>query len=203
MLDTRRHWFKSAELLVVKIFGLLPITPNQYTYSSLFFGAVTFWAITRNELILALLFFLVAAGIDFIDGAMARARNMVTTRGAFLDAVFDRYIESSVLLGLIFINLPNILLPSSFWICLAIFGSLLTTYIPAVAQQKNYIITQLRKGIMARAERIIFIVIALLLAIIYPDHVYATYVIIALAIISNISAIQRFFLIEMANKKDS
>jgi hypothetical protein len=55
---------------------------------------------------------------------------------------------------------------------------------------------------MSRAERIIFMFIALILAIIFPDYVYTMYIIIALAIISNISAIQRFAMIIIKKNKE-
>ncbi|MCK9445331.1 CDP-alcohol phosphatidyltransferase family protein [bacterium] len=202
MLDTKRHWFKWLEKIVAKIFGVLPLTPNQFTYLSGFFAVFTLWFMIKGDLVLGTVFFLIAEGLDLVDGAVARAKNMVTTKGAFLDTIFDRYIEGSVLIGFIFLGLPDIFLPISFWICLAIFGSLVTPYIPAAALEKEmWAGKQLRAGIMTRAERIIFILIALILGIIYPDYVYTTYVIIALAIISNISAIQRVIMV--INKNNS
>jgi len=196
MLDTKRHWFTWLEKIIAKVFGTLPLTPNQFTYISGFFAIITFFFMLQGNMILAIIFFTIAAGLDLVDGAVARAKNMVTTKGAFLDAIFDRYIEGFVLIGFIFVGLPNIFLPASFWICLSLFGSLLTSYVPAAAIEKNmWTGKQLRRGIMTRAERIIFIFIALALAIIYPSYIYTTYVIIALAIISNISAIQRIAII--------
>ena len=195
MLDTKRHWFKWLEKIITKTFGVLPLTPNQYTYLSGVAAVMVFWFIVNNNLILGAIFFLIAAGMDLVDGAVARAKNMVTEKGAFLDTVFDRYIEVSILMGFFFLDLPEIILPAYVWIGLAIFGSIVTTYIPAAAQQKKYMNEQLKGGIMSRAERVIFMFLALVLATIYPDYIYATYVIIALAIISNLSAIQRFVMI--------
>jgi hypothetical protein len=34
MLDTKRSWFKDLEKTIGKIFGVLPLTPNQYTLLS-------------------------------------------------------------------------------------------------------------------------------------------------------------------------
>lgn len=196
MLDTKRHWFGWLEKLVAKTFGILPLTPNQFTYLSGFFAVFTLWSMIKGDLFLGTIFFLIAAGLDLVDGAVARAKNMVTMKGAFLDTIFDRYIEGAVLIGFLFIGLPNIILPIGFWICLAIFGSLATSYIPAAALEKNmWTGKQLRAGIMTRAERIIFILVALILGIIYPDYIYTTYIIIALAIISNISAVQRVIIV--------
>jgi len=195
MLDTKRHWFKGLEKIVAKVFSILPLTPNQFTYLSGVAAIAVIWFISNGYLIGGAISFLIAAGLDLVDGAVARAKDMVTVKGAFLDTVFDRYIEGSLLISLLFLNLPEIIMPAYIWVALAIFGSVVTTYIPAAAQQKNYMQNQLKGGIMSRAERVIFMFGALILAIIYPDYIYTTYVIIALAVISNISAIQRFAMI--------
>jgi len=203
MLDTKRHWFAGLEKIIAKMFGVFPLTPNQFTYLSGFFAIFVFWFMYKGDLVLGTVFFLIAAGLDLVDGAVARAKNMVTMKGAFLDTIFDRYIEGVVLIGFLFIGLPDVLLPASFWICLSLFGSLLTSYVPAAAIEKNmWADKQLRRGIMTRAERVIFIFIALVLAIIYPSYIYTTYVIIALAIISNISAIQRIVIIILTKNEN-
>jgi len=200
MLDTKRHWFVGLEKVVAKVFGILPLTPNQFTYLSGVFAIFIFWFMCNGDLVLGTIFFLIAAGLDLVDGAVARAKNMVTVKGAFLDTIFDRYIEGTVLIGFIFLGLPDIFLPIGFWISLAIFGSLVTSYVPAAALEKEmWSGKQLRAGIMTRAERIIFILAALILGIIYPDYIYTTYIIIALTIISNISAIQRVVIIIKKN----
>jgi phosphatidylglycerophosphate synthase len=97
------------------------------------------------------------------------------------------------------LGLPEIIWPAEFWIILALFGASVTPYIPAAAQQKGYMDEQLRGGIMSRGERVILMLVSLFLAIIYPDYIYTTYVIIILAVFSNLSAIQRFAMVIIKN----
>ena len=192
MLDTKRHWFKDLEKLVGKIFGALPLTPNQYTYLSGIFALIGLWYMIQENLIWAIAFFLIAGGLDFIDGAVARAKNMSSKVGAYLDTVFDRYVEGMIFFGMLFLSLPTVLIPGYAWIYLAIFGSVVTTYVKAAAKEKDLVNQELKGGLLSRGERLILIFIALVLGAVYSDYLYMTYVVAIIAILANFTAIQRF-----------
>ncbi|OQX00507.1 hypothetical protein BWK69_01285 [Candidatus Parcubacteria bacterium A4] len=192
MLDTKRHWFKSLEVVIGKFFSLFPITPNGYTYLSGVFALVGLYFMIVQSLFLAIIFFFVAGFLDFVDGAVARNRNVSTKMGAYLDTVFDRYVEGAIFFGLLFLPLPAIWLPACAWIFLAIFGSIVTTYVKAAAKEKDLVNQELKGGILSRGERLILIFLALILGLIYPDFVYTMYIIILIAVLGNITAIQRF-----------
>lgn len=192
MLTEKRGKFKKVSELTGKFFSKLPLTPNQYTLMSLFFVILSFWFLIKINLILALISFLLAAFLDFIDGSVARFLKKETKKGAYLDTISDRYVEGIILLGFLFLPLRDFLLPSPVWIFLALFGSFLTTYAKAAAKEKEISQIELKKGFFGRPERIIMISLSMALGIF--NFSWIIYPIIILAIFSNITALQRIFL---------
>ena len=193
MLEEKREKFKELSQKTGEIFSKLGLTPNQYTLISLFFALISFYFLIKINLVLALIFFLPAAFLDFIDGAVAKFTQRETKKGAYLDTVCDRYIEGIILLGFLFLPLKGFfLLPAKVWIFLAFFGSLMTTYAKAAAKEKELVETELKKGLLGRAERIVLIILAIFLGIF--NFNWMIYPIIILAIFSNITALQRIFL---------
>jgi phosphatidylglycerophosphate synthase len=201
MLDTKRHWFKDLEKIVGKVFGALPLTPNQYTYLSGIFALVGLWFMFKTDLVWAIVFFLIAAGLDFVDGAVARAKNMSSKVGAYLDTVFDRYVEGIIFFGMFFLPLPTVFIPGQAWVYLAIFGSVVTTYVKAAAKEKDLVNQEMKGGLLSRGERLILIFIALVLGVMFPDYLYMTYVVAIIAILANFIAIQRFHSAVSINNK--
>lgn len=201
MLDTKRHWFKDVEKIAGRIFGVLPLTPNQYTYLSGIAALIGLYFMMQQNLTWAVIMFFIAAGLDFVDGAVARVKNMSSKVGAYLDTIFDRYVEGIIFLGMLFLPMPTILIPGYAWIFLCIFGSVVTTYAKAAAKEKDLVNQELKGGILSRGERLILIFIAFILAITYPDLVYMTYVIILIAVLANITAIQRIYSAISTNKQ--
>jgi len=192
MLSENREKFKKIEIKTGEFFSKLGLTPNQYTLISLFFAILALYFLIKIDLILALIFFLLATILDFIDGAVARFTQKATKKGAYLDTISDRYIEGIILLGFLFLPLADFLLPAKVWIFLALFGSFLTTYSKAAAKEKEMVTEELKKGLLGRGERVILIFLAMLLGIFNLSFVI--YPIIILAIFSNITAFQRIYL---------
>ena len=200
MLDTKRYWFKSWEAVIGKIFSLLPITPNGYTCLSGVFALIGMYCLITQKLAWAIVFFFIGGFLDFIDGAVARNKNASTKVGAYLDTIFDRYVEGMIFFGLLFLPLPTIGLPAYAWIFLAIFGSIVTTYAKAAAKEKELVNQELKGGLLSRGERLILIFIALILGLIYPDYIFTPYFIILIAVLSNFTAIQRIYSAISLNK---
>ena len=192
MLAERREKFKKIEVKTGEIFSKLGLTPNQYTLISLLFVIISFYFLIKTNLILALIFFLPAAFLDFIDGAVAKFTQRETKKGAYLDTISDRYVEGIILLGFLFLPLADFLLPAKIWIFLAFFGSLMTTYSKAAAKEKELTQKELKKGLLGRAERIILISLAIFLGIFNLS--WMLYPIIFLAVFSNLTALQRIYL---------
>ena len=207
MLAENREKFKKIEIKTGEFFSKLGLAPNQYTLISLFFAILALYFLIKNpstakggdermfidiNLILTLIFFLLATLLDFIDGAVARFTQRETKKGAYLDTICDRYVEGIILLGFLFLPLKDLLLPAGIWIFLAFFGSLMTTYAKAAAKEKELVTTEFKKGLLGRGERVILISLAMLLGIFNLS--WMLYPIVILAIFSNLTAIQRIYL---------
>ena len=142
---------------------------------------------------LAIFFFLIAGFLDFVDGAVARYKNLSTKVGAYLDTICDRYVEGILLLGMLFLPLPKVFLPSQVWIFLILFGSVLTTYAKAAAKEKDLVSQELKGGLLSRGERIILLLVSLLSGIFDPGYFLMTYILILIAALTNFTAIQRIY----------
>lgn len=108
---------------------------------------------------------IVGAGslLDGLDGAVARASDSVTARGAFLDAAFDRLGEIAAFggLGVALVGQARLLL----LIVLAVGGALLVPYMRARAEAEGF---DGRGGLMGRAERLILFCAGLILGFVEP-----------------------------------
>lgn len=197
MLDQHRDWFKSIENNTANIFAVLPLTPNNYTSLSIVaaFAMLYFMAVSRYPA--ALVFFVVSAGLDFVDGAVARRKKLSTNRGAYWDTIADRYVEAIFLFGLTLVNLPAWHLPANAWIFILLVGAMMTTYAKAAAKEKGLSDTELKGGLMSRGER--FIGYGVLLVLLFTGRLeWAAIVVAVIAFLANITAFQR---ISMALRK--
>jgi archaetidylinositol phosphate synthase len=192
MLEEKRENFRKISEKIGNFFSKFGLTPNQYTLISLFFVLISFFSLINKNLIFAFIFFLIASLLDFIDGAVAKFLKIETKRGAYLDTICDRYVEAIILFGFLFLDLPDFIFPAKFWLFLALFGSLITTYSKSAAKEKELIKEELKKGFLGRAERIILISLAIFLGIF--DFYLIIYPIVILAIFSNLTAFQRIYL---------
>ncbi len=185
------HWdrFYKVDLKIGGLFSWIPLTPNQWTFLGLFPAIISLYLLINQKFVLAACFLLLASCFDVIDGAVARATGQVTKVGAYLDTLVDRYVEGMIALGLLFVSLPDFYLPATVWIFLYLFGSLITTYSKSAAKEKEVVNEELRGGILERAERVIGLLLGLFLAKI--DKSYLVYMIAIIAILSNVSALQR------------
>jgi len=192
MLAEKRRSFKKLEQFIGNLFYKF-LTPNQYSYLAIFVSLIGFKFLIELKLKIALILLAVASFLDFIDGAVARKTESASKKGAYLDTILDRYVEGIILLGFLFIPMPQILFPSYIWIFLALFGSLMTTYAKAAGKEKGILGTELKKGLIGRGERMILENLAIFLGIFNLQ--YTICLIIVLAILSNITAIQRIYIV--------
>jgi len=191
MLEEKREKFRQIENKTGGFFSKF-LEPNQYTLGSLIFALLCFFSLRNLNLVLGLIFLSAATLLDFIDGAVARKTKKATKKGAYLDTICDRYVEGIVFFGLLFLPWPKIIFPAHFWIFLAFFGSLMTTYAKAAAKEKEVVQEELKKGFIGRGERMILITLAIFLGIFNLN--WGLYPIIILAIFSNLTAFQRIYL---------
>lgn len=115
-------------------------------------GAIGFAA--RGEFLIAVLIVVVFAPIDFIDGAMARARGYSTKFGAFLDSTMDRVGDGAVLGAVAFYYASIGETPTLVVTLVALVASQVISYIKARAQSLGL---DCDVGLAERAERLVVI----------------------------------------------
>jgi len=194
-----RHHFANLSLKIGTIFSRFGLSPNQWTMVSIIPALIALYYLINSEFLLAALFFLLSAFLDLVDGSVARVMGKVTKRGAYLDTVVDRYVEALIVLGLVFIALPDFYIPAAAWIFIYFLGSMMTTYVKSAAKEKELVEKEIKGGILERAERLVILFIGILLAIL--DRSYLTYTIALLAVLANISALQRIGIAVRDEKK--
>jgi archaetidylinositol phosphate synthase len=189
MLYKKRKKFHKAEKIIGRVFSKLPLTPNQYTLLSLVFAILTFYFLYHQRLLYACFTLSLALLMDIVDGCVARFRGVSTKKGAYLDTIADRWVEIITLIGLCFVNYPVVVFPHYVWLMLLLAGGLMTTYAKAAAKEKELVKTELKGGILERFERTILILFSIFISSFSLS--LGIYVLIVVAILSNISALQR------------
>ncbi|VVB73146.1 Archaetidylinositol phosphate synthase [uncultured archaeon] len=172
-----------------EVFSKLGLSPNQWTMVSLVVAVIAAAFIFTGQFVLGAVFIALSGFVDLIDGAVARHTGRVTKEGAYIDTIADRYAEFLYILPLAFLALPTVFLPLRAWLLLYLFGAMMTTYAKAAAKEKELGIEEIRGGLLERAERVTVYALGLLLASV--DTLYLTYAVVVLAVLVNISAVQR------------
>jgi CDP-diacylglycerol--glycerol-3-phosphate 3-phosphatidyltransferase len=122
---------------------------------------------------------------DAVDGTLARMMGRTSRFGAFLDSTLDRFSEAVIFLGLFIYfvgqnqNLELILIYAT------VVGSLMVSYARARAEGIGI---PLKDGLFTRFERVFILVVGL----IFDQLTIALWI---LAIFSNLTAIQRMYLV--------
>lgn len=166
--------------------GLTPNTVSAIGITLAFLSAITYamWQNTPTYLLLATLLLLASGFCDALDGVIARLYQQTTIFGGFLDSLLDRYADAAVYVGIIIGGLC-----SALWGLIALIGSLLVSYSRARAEAAGIKMETI--GLAERAERILIIAIATLIAYFWQPTTIINASIILLAILTNLTVIQR------------
>ncbi len=199
-LNENRQRFENMSVKIGAAFSKARLSPNQWTMLSIVPALIALYFLVNSDFLMAAIFFLVSGFLDMVDGAVARVMGKVTKLGGYLDTMMDRYVEALIVLGLLFVSLPDFYIPASAWLFLYFMGGMLTTYAKSAAKEKDLVDRELRGGLLGRAERLLILFIGILLAIV--DKTYLTYVIVLLAILANFTAIQRAYIAKKASGKN-
>ncbi|HIP25815.1 MAG TPA: CDP-alcohol phosphatidyltransferase family protein [Archaeoglobus profundus] len=162
-------------LPLLDILAKFNIKPNHLTFLGLTSGFFAAYLIVKGELVVGAIFIIISGFMDVLDGALARAKGMVSELGAFLDSISDRYADIVIYIAL---GLSGV---DWFLIALAMSGSLMVSYTRARAEN---ITERCDVGIAERGERLIIIAIGLITG-------YVWHAILIIAILSHITAIHR------------
>jgi phosphatidylglycerophosphate synthase len=184
------------------------ISPNFLSLLSLFFallaGVFLFLSSKSTSfnllLLLAGVFVCLNALLDGLDGLVARELGNASKKGDFLDHVIDRYSDVFIIGGIVFGGYAN-------WQIgiIAIIGVLLSSYMGTQAQAVG--LNRMYGGMLGRADRMVLIIAATFLTVLYPYSVPASgllnslsllslpflgWALVIFAILGNATALQRF-----------
>jgi archaetidylinositol phosphate synthase len=184
-----------------KLFHSIGLTPNHSSMLGVLFAfaSATMYGISRyyeSALLVASIFLLISGFFDAVDGVLARQFGEVTVFGGFLDSLFDRYADAFVFLGIII----GLLLTDAVWVFwgfAAMIGALLVSYSRARAEAAGVKMESV--GIAERAERIIILVIATLLNIVWTEALRWSMPL--LAFLTNLTVLQRALYFKKASRK--
>jgi archaetidylinositol phosphate synthase len=137
---------------------------------------------------------LVTGFFDALDGALARLTEKVTPRGGFLDSVLDRYSDAIIVVAIVYSGLCNIV-----WGIVALAGFLLVSY--SRARVEAYGIKRFAVGFADRPLRLLLLATAFFMENWLPRIM--NYVIIALAILTHLTVLQRGILAKDVLSKTS
>jgi len=190
---------------VAKFLVLLCITPNQVSWTSLSFGLLAGACLALGHFGFGAIFALISGLFDCLDGMVARISGAASDAGEVLDSVVDRYVEFSFLLGLViyYRGIPILQVVT----LLALLGSFMVSYSTAKAEALE---VDPPRGSMRRPERALYLTVGAALSTVTIPFLepqresvipvgYPMIVALALvAVVANISAIERFWFIAKA-----
>jgi len=180
----------------VAFFVNLKIKPNLLTIFALLAGLGAGLLFAFEQPFLAGIAIIICGFFDIIDGKVAVNTNQKSLFGAIFDSTLDRYSEFFIYLGLAFYFRHHWALWITFWTFL---GSTMVSYTRARAEGLGI---ECRIGIMQRAERMVLLsggaFVGSLFKALNPVMIV---VLTAVAVFSNITAIQRTFHVRKTEKE--
>jgi archaetidylinositol phosphate synthase len=174
--------------------GLTPNAVSGLGVLAAVASAVLYWAarFSLAYLVLAAVLLLVSGFFDALDGVVARLFESVTVFGGFLDSMLDRYADALIILGIVLGGFAD-----AFWGLLALMGALLVSYSRARAEAAG--VRMETVGLAERAERILILVVASFVALVWKDALWWSVVL--LAVLTNLTVVQRVVYFRSALKK--
>jgi len=202
MLTKLKQKIQAMLATEARIAHRMGLTPNIITVIGLilaFLSAVVYaeWQNRPLYLLLAVALLLFSGFCDALDGVVARLYQEATTFGGFLDSLLDRYADAAVYVGIILAGLCDVL-----WGLIAIVGSLLVSYSRARAEATGMKMESI--GLAERAERLLILAAASLIAALWQPATVMNAAMIVLAVLSNLTVVQRsLYAYNKLKKKDA
>ncbi|MBP1929565.1 archaetidylinositol phosphate synthase [Methanolinea mesophila] len=188
-LDQFRPHVKDYFKPLIAVSLKLGLTPNILTVGSFIVAGFAGVAYFYENVLVGTLMVLLNAVFDSLDGALARAMNIQSPKGDFLDHVIDRYADIFIIVGIF----AGGLAPWPIGV-LALTGVLMSSYLgtqsQAVGVGRNY------GGVLGRADRLVLILVAGFLQLAFPDPIFGltllAWLLLVFGIMGHITALQRF-----------
>ena len=156
--------FRPLIKVLAKLLIKIGVTPNLATLIMFILSIISMVCLLffSNLLLFSLMVFLVGI-FDGLDGAIARLSNRETSFGAFFDSIMDRSSEFVIFFSLLIYYRNRLLwniIGIPFIIIISFFASIMISYIRAKAE--NVYNGDFDVGLMARSERLFYIVISMI-----------------------------------------
>lgn len=192
---------RGAVIIVEALTGIfikLGLTPNAVTLLGLPVSFAAAYTLYRGRPLAAFLLGAACGGLDMVDGRIAARTGRRTRFGALLDSSLDRYAEAAFYLALAVRFRDRWPLWAAF---AAFLGSTMVSYVRARAEGLGF---ECKTGIMQRADRFLVLGLACLAAVIFPVFDQAmTAALVLIAAVSNLTAVQRLWLIRRLDREAS
>jgi archaetidylinositol phosphate synthase len=185
---------KSSSESLGRFFGWVPLHPNTITLFSVLFAIAGFVLFFYSQFISGFIFFLLAFFLDAVDGAVARAKNLTSKKGAFLDGISDRLVEFLLILAL-FVSIQGIA-NQLLLVTILFFGTCMTAFVKAYAEHSGLLDNKTAKrmpGLLERAERSVLLLLAPLLMLLGLGSLFV-FLLAAIALLSAVTFFQRVWL---------
>jgi CDP-diacylglycerol--glycerol-3-phosphate 3-phosphatidyltransferase len=168
------------------------VRPNQLTMVGLGVSILAACAFAQGQLRVGAVLLALAGLFDFFDGSLARLANSVSAFGAFLDSVADRYSDLVVLLGVVLYYHRAAHTTGVFLTMAALVGTIMTSYTKARAQSIG---VPCEIGLIERPERLIVLIAGATFNVLTPAMI-------ALALLTNLTALQRILYMRRAASRE-
>lgn len=155
---------RSLERPLFRLALLVPFTPNTVTLTGFVLTIVACIVLSLNLEIGGILI-LLSGCFDMMDGAVARAKGMVTSYGAFLDSVLDRYADAAMFLAIFWYMVLRENTSGMLLSLVSLVGSFLISYAKARAEGLG---VSCNLGIMERPERVVLLAVGATTGYIIP-----------------------------------
>lgn len=204
MLGARlRGWYFSNLTPFEHAFVQLGVQPTTLSVSQLVMSLVVCACYAAGLIYTAGFLILFTGTLDILDGKVARRSNGASTSGAFLDSVIDRYAEYISYVGLIIFF-------GSGWevwaVLLAILGGMMVSYTRARGEGLG---VRCEIGMLQRPERFVLLGFGSIFSSIVvhltgvEGHHLLSFVVTVLAVLANVTAVQRIIYINAALKREA
>ena len=164
-----RRIFKPLVKTVANFLSKIGVTPNLATFIMLCFSIFSFVTLVCfSNLFLFSICVFMTGFFDGVDGTIARIKGRVTIFGGFFDSVMDRLSEFVIFFALL-LYCWNSLLWGIFDMKLIIFVSFLSSIMISYlrARAEVFFKGDFDFGLMARSERLFYLVITMMIANFY------------------------------------
>jgi CDP-diacylglycerol--glycerol-3-phosphate 3-phosphatidyltransferase len=193
MLSHYKEPFQRLGDPVAQVLLRAHVRPNHLTVVGLGVSILAACALAGGRLRVCAVLLALAGLFDFFDGSLARLANRVSAFGAFLDSVVDRYSDLVVLLGAVLYYERQADATGVLLTLITLVGTVMVSYTKARAQSVGL---PCEIGLMERPERLIVLIGGAAFNLLTPAMV-------VLAVLTNLTAVQRILHTRRASREDA